>query len=80
MGEIPIYETGNIKYYGLRAGKKFFQGIGGKFISAIEEYLKKHDMKAIFLLTENDVPAYDFYKNHGFKELKNTVAFVKWLS
>ena len=56
------------------------QGIGGKFISAIEEYLKKHDMKAIFLLTENDVPAYDFYKNHGFKELKNNVAFAKWLS
>lgn len=55
------------------------QGIGGKFIDAIEGYLTKHDIKAIFLLTEKDVPAYDFYKKHGFKEHKNNAAFGKWL-
>ncbi len=56
------------------------QGIGGKFISAIEQYLVKHDVKAIFLLTERDVPAYGFYKKCGFEEQENNVAFAKWLS
>lgn len=55
------------------------QGIGRKFINAIEEYLKEHDIKAIFLLTQKDVPAYDFYKKHGFEEHENNVAFAKWL-
>ena len=55
------------------------QGIGGKFIKAIEEYLMKHDIKAIFLLTEKDVPAYDFYKKNGFEEHENNAAFAKWL-
>lgn len=55
------------------------QGIGGKFINAIEEYLKEHDIMAIFLLTQKDVPAYDFYKKHGFEEHVNNVAFAKWL-
>lgn len=56
------------------------QGIGGKFMNAIEEYLIKHGIKAIFLLTEKDVPAYGFYRKHGFKEHENNVAFAKWLS
>lgn len=56
------------------------QGIGGKFVNAVEEYLLKQGIKAIFLLTDKDVPAYDFYKKHGFEEHENNVAFVKWLS
>lgn len=55
------------------------QGIGGKFISAIEGYLKEHEIKAIFLLTEKNVPAYGFYKKHGFEEHENNVAFAKWI-
>lgn len=55
------------------------QGIGGKFINAIEEYLVKNDIRAIFLLTEKDVPAYHFYRKHGFKEHESNVAFSKWL-
>ncbi len=55
------------------------QGIGGKFIAAIEEYLRKHEIRAIFVLTEKDVPAYAFYKKHGFEEDENIVAFAKWL-
>lgn len=55
------------------------QGIGEKFIKAIEEYLMKHEIKAIFLLTEKDVPAYDFYKKNGFEEHENNAAFAKWL-
>ena len=56
------------------------QGIGGNFVNAVEEYLLKQGIKAIFLLTDKDVPAYDFYKKHGFEEHENNVAFVKWLS
>lgn len=55
------------------------QGIGGKFVAAIERYLKQQDIKAIFLLTERDVPAYEFYKKHGFEECEGNVAFAKWL-
>ncbi|MDE5698330.1 MAG: GNAT family N-acetyltransferase [Lachnospiraceae bacterium] len=55
------------------------QGIGGKFISAIEEYLIKNDIRAIFLLTEKNVPAYHFYKKCGFQEHENNVAFGKLL-
>lgn len=55
------------------------QGIGGKFINAIEEYLIEHNINAIFLLTEKNVPAYAFYKKHGFKEYKNNAAFAKRL-
>lgn len=55
------------------------QGIGGKFINAIEKYLISHDIKAIFLLTDKDVPAYRFYKKHGFMELENNAAFAKLL-
>lgn len=54
-------------------------GIGGKFVDAIEKYLKRHDITAIFLLTDRDVPAYEFYKKHGFKEHENNVAFGKKL-
>lgn len=36
-------------------------------------------MTHIFLLTENNVPAFEFYKKIGFYELKNNVAFVKKL-
>ncbi|MCI8483333.1 MAG: GNAT family N-acetyltransferase [Lachnospiraceae bacterium] len=55
------------------------QGIGGKFINAVEKYLKEHGIGAIFLLTEKNVPAYEFYKKHGFEEHKNNVAFGKWI-
>lgn len=55
------------------------QGVGGKFMNAIEEYLMRYNIKAIFLLTEKNVPAYRFYKKHGFEEQENSVAFAKWL-
>lgn len=53
------------------------QGIGGKFIEAIEEYLKAEGVGGIFLLTDRDMPAYNFYKKHGFYEETGNVAFGK---
>lgn len=55
------------------------QGIGTSFINAVEKYLREHEIGAMFLLTEKDVPAYEFYKKHGFEEHKNNVAFGKWV-
>lgn len=55
------------------------KGIGSQFIAAIEAYLKQNDIKAIFLLTERDVPAFEFYKKQGFHHLEGNVAFAKQL-
>ena len=46
--------------------EKQHQGIGTEFLHQIEDYLKANDLKAIYLLTERTVPAYNFYKKNGF--------------
>lgn len=79
MGHIKHWYSATEYYIDELCVKPQHQGIGGKFIDAIEEYLVKHNIKVIFLLTEKNVPAYNFYKKHKFKELENNVAFVKWL-
>lgn len=53
------------------------QGIGSKFIDLIEGNIKERGINTIFLLTDRNVPAYDFYKKKGFTELVNNVAFYK---
>ncbi len=53
------------------------KGLGGTFLSLIEEYLKERGLHQIFLMTERHVPAYDFYRKHGFEELKEHVSFFK---
>lgn len=55
------------------------KGIGTLFVNEIERVCKELGMTHIFLLTENNVPAFEFYKKIGFYELKNNVAFVKKL-
>ena len=55
------------------------RGIGTSFLTDIEKYLIDNGMTHIFLLTERDVPAYEFYKKNGFVELENSVAFSKRL-
>lgn len=56
--------------------EKQHQGIGTEFLHQIEDYLKANDLKAIYLLTERTVPAYNFYKKNGFYEYTDTVAFA----
>ncbi|MBO7424892.1 MAG: GNAT family N-acetyltransferase [Clostridiales bacterium] len=52
-------------------------GAGTFFIQEIEKAIKELGLKQIFLLTDSNVPAYDFYKKNGFVEVTNNVAFAK---
>ncbi len=52
-------------------------GAGTFFIHAIEEAIKEIGLKQIFLLTESNVPAYEFYKKNGFIQSEHNVAFFK---
>ena len=52
-------------------------GAGTFFISAIEKAIKELGLKQIFLLTDSNVPAYEFYKKNGFVESETNVAFSK---
>ncbi|WP_286032553.1 GNAT family N-acetyltransferase [Brachyspira pilosicoli] len=45
------------------------KGVGSFFIKEITNYLKKEDISAIILNTENKYKAMDFYKKNGFIEL-----------
>ena len=52
-------------------------GAGTFFINAIEEAIKELGLKQIFLLTDSNVPAYEFYKKNGFVECETNVALAK---
>ena len=54
-------------------------GAGSFFIAEIEKAIKEMGLKQIFLLTDSNVPAYNFYKKNGFVECTTNVAFAKWL-
>lgn len=53
------------------------KGCGTKFIKEMEEYCKSIGLKQIFLQTDQNVPAYEFYKKNDFFQLKEHVAFGK---
>lgn len=53
------------------------KGYGAEFLRLIENELPSKGVIQIFLQTETTVPAYKFYKNRGFTELKNHVSFFK---
>ncbi len=55
------------------------KGAGTLFIREIEKTCKEMGLKHIFLLTENNVPAFAFYKKRGYSELKTNAAFAKKL-
>ena len=52
-------------------------GIGTHFMELIEEDLKKRDVKGIFLQTDSDKPAFNFYLKNGFKDIKEHVSLFK---
>ena len=41
-------------------------GIGTAFMDEIKNTLTKKDIHKIFLLTDKDAPAFEFYKKQGF--------------
>lgn len=53
------------------------RGLGRQFLEAVESFIKQKGMSHIFLQTERNMPAYDFYKRNGFHELENHVSLVK---
>lgn len=55
------------------------QGVGSRFLAEIEACLRQREIRHIFLLTDQNVPAYRFYQQNGFTRLKENVAFVKKL-
>lgn len=55
------------------------RGLGTQFMQKIEKYIKEKGIKSIFLQTERNMPAYDFYQKNGFYELKEHVSLAKEL-
>lgn len=53
------------------------KGVGSYFLKKIENGIKEIGLTHIFLQTDNNVPAYDFYKKNGFYELVESVSFAK---
>ena len=53
------------------------KGAGSFFLSEIEKAIKEIGLKQIFLLTDSNVPAYEFYKKNGYVELESNVSFAK---
>ena len=52
-------------------------GAGTIFLTQIEKAIKEIGLKQIFLLTDRNVPAYNFYKKNGYVEESSLVAFAK---
>lgn len=55
------------------------QGIGTEFMKQIEDYVRTKGVCRIFLQTDRDMPAFQFYKKRGFEEMPNHISFVKAL-
>ena len=53
------------------------QGTGTRFMSLIEDAIRRKGLCGIFLQTDNDKPSYRFYQKNGFKELNSHVSFYK---
>lgn len=53
------------------------RGYGSLFLSFIEEHLRERGLHTIYLTTDRNVPAYEFYRSRGFIELPDDVAFFK---
>lgn len=79
MGHIIHWYTGTEYYIDelFVQTEKQKNGIGTYFLKEIEKEIKDIGIAHIFLQTENNVPAYDFYQKNGFCELKEHVSFVK---
>ena len=52
-------------------------GAGTFFIREIEKTIRELGIKQIFLLTDSNVPAYEFYRKNGFTEQTTNVSFSK---
>ncbi len=56
------------------------QGLGSRFLAMIEENVRRKGMAGIFLQTDSDKPAFQFYHKMGFGDLGAHVSLYKNLS
>ena len=79
MGHIKHWYSGTEYYIEELCVRTDLQGrgIGTAFIEHIENALREMGINHIFLQTDRDMPAYDFYLRRGFTELVNHVSFVR---
>ena len=82
MGYIKHWYSGTEYYLDELCVARHLQGkgIGSRFLEAVEAWLSENGIRQIFLQTEHNVPAYQFYLNHGFHELQGHVSFAKQIS
>lgn len=81
MGRIRHWFTGTEYYIDelcIRTDRQGM-GLGGLLLEKIEEAIREMGFHHIFLQTSADVPAYGFYQQHGFSELKGHVSMAKEL-
>ena len=79
MGRIKHWYTGTeycVDELCIRTVKQG-KGLGSLFVHEIEKACRELGLTHIFLLTENNVPAFNFYQKRGFYQLENNVAFAK---
>ena len=79
MGYIKHWYTGTEYIIDELCIKTDRQGTGAVtfFLTEIEKAIKEMGLKQIFLLTDRDMPAYNFYKKNGYVEVSNLVPFSK---
>ena len=79
MGRIKHWYTGTeycIDELCIRTDRQR-QGLGSHFLEELQRQLKSMGIEQIFLQTDRDVPAYEFYLKNGFLELSDLVSFAK---
>ena len=53
------------------------QGLGTKFFELMKSVMESREIVQYFLQTDENAPAYKFYKKLGFTELKGHVSFAR---
>ena len=56
------------------------RGLGTEFLGLIEKYILDSGISCLFLQTERNMPAYDFYRKNGFDLLDGHVSLAKFLN
>ena len=80
LGSVMHWYTGT-EYYIFEfciKTEKQGKGAGTAFLKKVEEFAKSKQITHIFLQTERNVPAYEFYQKNGFTELEYHVSLYKY--
>lgn len=82
LGNAEPFHSGDLFY--LRemciAPNNQSQGLGRRVISELENELRSRNLQSIYLTTERDIPAAQFYINNGFNYVKKMGFYAKRLT